>query len=186
MDAIGSEALRHWFMARSITHVAFLGGINVGGHRVTMDRLREEVESLGFTNVSTFIASGNVRFDAPPGAGHDQRIAETLETALSWPVPTFVRTAVELVHAVDLRPFGSVPEGHTHMVAFCRTEPDHAIEAASTEHEQFEVHGADVHWHLAGGLMSSALTLPKVAKLLGQPCTTRNMNSLRKWADSMR
>jgi uncharacterized protein (DUF1697 family) len=173
-------------MARSITHVALLGGINVGGHRVTMDRLRTEVEALGFTDVSTFIASGNVRFDAPPGAHHDEQIAAGLAAAFGWPVPTFVRTAAELVHAVDLRPFGTVPEGHTHMVAFCRTEPSHAIEAESTDHEQFEVHGADLHWHLAGGLMSSALTLPKVAKLLGQPCTTRNMNSLQKWADTLR
>jgi uncharacterized protein (DUF1697 family) len=173
-------------MARSITHVALLGGINVGGHRVAMDRLRTEMEALGFTGVSTFIASGNVRFDAPPTADHDDRIAAALHAAFGWPVPTFVRTARELVHAVDLRPFGALPDGHTHMVAFCRTEPSHAIEAASTDHEQFEVHGVDVHWHVAGGLMSSALTLPKLAKVLGQPCTTRNMNSLRKWADTMR
>jgi hypothetical protein len=34
--------------------------------------------------------------------------------------------------------------------------------------------------------MSSVLTLPKLARMLGQPCTTRNMNSLQKWADTMR
>jgi uncharacterized protein (DUF1697 family) len=173
-------------MARSVRHVAFLGGINVGGHRVTMDRLRAEVAALGFDEVTTFIASGNVCFSAPARADHDQLISAGLGAALGWPVPTFVRTASEVVTAVDLRPFGDVPEGHTHMVAFCRTEPDRAIEGLSTDHEQFQIHGHDVHWHLAGGLMSSALGLPKLAKTLGQPCTTRNMNSLRKLAEQLR
>ena len=44
------------------TYVALLRGINVGGRNVKMDRLREIFESLGFSNVETFIASGNVIF----------------------------------------------------------------------------------------------------------------------------
>ena len=80
-------------MARAIRHVAFLGGINVGGHRVTMERLRDEVTRLGFPDVSTFIASGNVMFSAPPRPDHDEHLAQGLEAALGWPVPTFVRTA---------------------------------------------------------------------------------------------
>ncbi|MCX6027691.1 MAG: DUF1697 domain-containing protein [Chloroflexi bacterium] len=47
-------------MPRSI---AFLRAINVGGHTVKMDRLRQIFESLGFSNVETFIASGNVVFE---------------------------------------------------------------------------------------------------------------------------
>ena len=61
-------------------------------------------------------------------------------------MPTFVRTAAEVVAAVDLLPFGKVPEGHTHMVVFCRTAPSPEMESLSTDHEQFQVHGADVHW----------------------------------------
>jgi uncharacterized protein (DUF1697 family) len=173
-------------MARSVRHVAFLGGINVGGHRVTMDRLRTEVAALGYDEVTTFIASGNVCFSAPARADHDHLISAGLAAALGWPVPTFVRTAAQVVAAVDVRPFGSIPDGHTHMVVFCHSEPDHTIESLSTDHEQFQVHGNDVHWHLAGGLMSSALTLPRLAKALGQPCTTRNMNSLAKLAEQLR
>jgi hypothetical protein len=45
-------------------YVAFLRAINVGGHVVKMDRLRTLFEGLGFANVSTFIASGNVVFDS--------------------------------------------------------------------------------------------------------------------------
>jgi len=43
-------------------YIAFLRAINVGGHTVKMDTLRALFESLGFLNVETFIASGNVLF----------------------------------------------------------------------------------------------------------------------------
>src|SRR6185369_8391120 len=45
-------------------YVAFLRAINVGGHVVKMDQLRALFEALGFANVETFIASGNVIFDS--------------------------------------------------------------------------------------------------------------------------
>ena len=45
-------------------YVAFLRAINVGGHVVKMDRLRNLFEALGFSGVRTFIASGNVLFDS--------------------------------------------------------------------------------------------------------------------------
>ena len=46
------------------THVALLRGINVGGVRVAMPALREVVASLGHTDVSTYIQTGNVLFTA--------------------------------------------------------------------------------------------------------------------------
>ena len=65
-------------------YVALLGGINVGGHRVKMTELRAVFEALGFQNVATFIASGNVLFDADStdalglAAQIEQRLAECL------------------------------------------------------------------------------------------------------------
>ena len=44
-----------------ITYVAFLLGINVGGHRkIKMSDLRTLFEKMGFSNVKTVLASGNV------------------------------------------------------------------------------------------------------------------------------
>ena len=45
--------------------IAFLCAINVGGHTVQMDRLRTLFSQLGFANVATYIASGNVIFETP-------------------------------------------------------------------------------------------------------------------------
>lgn len=165
--------------------VALLGGINVGGHRVTMERLRSEVAALGYTDVATFIASGNVLFTAPARGDHEGRLAAHLGERLGWPVPTFVRTAAEIVAAADARPFGVVPEGSTHIVAFCGTAPSTAIEATSTDVDRFVVHGREVHWLIAGKLMDSKVTLPKLAKLIG-PNTTRNITSLERLAELVR
>jgi uncharacterized protein (DUF1697 family) len=167
-------------------YVAFLGGVNVGGHRVTMERLRSEVTALGYTEVSTFIASGNVIFTAPKRADHDQQIAEHLGRQLGWPVPTWVRTAAEVVSAVDLRPYGAIADGDTHMVAFCAADVGHDIERLNGGRDRFTPHGNDLHWLIHGSLMDSAVTLKALAKELGQPCTTRNMKSLAKLADLLR
>lgn len=170
-------------------YVALLGGINVGGHRVAMERLRTEFEALGHSDVATFIASGNVMFTAPRRRDHESRIAAHLEAQLGWPVPTFVRTAAELVAAADLRPFGRTPDGHTHMVAFCRDAPDAdaatTIEASGTEVDRFEVHGREVHWLIHGTVMSSKVNSTRLGKLTG-PVTTRNITSLERLADLVR
>ena len=44
--------------------IAFLRALNVGGHVVKMDALKRHFERLGFADVETFIASGNVVFSA--------------------------------------------------------------------------------------------------------------------------
>ena len=165
--------------------VALLGGINVGGHRVTMDRLRTEVTALGFTDVATFIASGNVLFTGPARGNHEARIQEHLAEQLGWPVPTFVRTAAEVIAAGDLRPFGATPPGHTHMDAFCRAAPSLAVQDRSTDFDRFEVHGRELHWLIAGRLTESTITLTRLAKLIG-PNTTRNITSLERLATLVR
>ena len=47
------------------TYVAFLRGINVGGHhKVPMQELRDRLPELGFANIQTILNTGNIIFDA--------------------------------------------------------------------------------------------------------------------------
>ena len=63
------------------TYLVLLRGINVGGkNKLPMADLRAELERLGFENVSTYIASGNVLLDSKLGAA---KVAETIEVANS-------------------------------------------------------------------------------------------------------
>src|SRR5437660_1567039 len=88
-------------------YVSFLRGINLGGRRVKMDQLRALFEALKFSDVSTFIASGNVLFGAPSlDAGSlEGQIEHHLEQSLGYPVDTFLRTPSELAAIAAHRPY---------------------------------------------------------------------------------
>ncbi|MGY2131089.1 DUF1697 domain-containing protein [Hymenobacter sp. HD11105] len=90
-----------------MTYIAFLRGINVGGHRVTMEVLRRLFTEMDFTNVRTYIQTGNVFFDTAEDdrALLTSRIEQHLEQALGYAVPTFLRTPEELEHLLALNPF---------------------------------------------------------------------------------
>ena len=75
-------------------YVAFLRAISGGGHTVKMDYLRSLFESLGFSNVETFIASGNVIFDSTSKSTKalEKKIESYLLKTLGYEVVTlFVR-----------------------------------------------------------------------------------------------
>jgi uncharacterized protein (DUF1697 family) len=81
-------------------YVAFLRAINVGGRVVKMEALRGHFEALGFADVDTFIASGNVIFEsAAEQASVKTTIEAHLRSSLGFEVATFVRTIAE-VHEV--------------------------------------------------------------------------------------
>lgn len=88
---------------------ALLRGINIGPHkRIAMPALRAMVESLGHTDVETYLQSGNVVFTPAPGA--PKNLAAQLERAIGeesgHEVPVVVRTAKELARVVGSSPYG--------------------------------------------------------------------------------
>lgn len=162
------------------THVAFLRGINVGGHTVTNDRLAELVDELdGIVEVSTFLASGNVLLSADdPLAALEGRLAAHLEQGLGWSVPVFVRSAEHVVAISQGTPFRPNPAGGKVHVAF--------LDAALDAGEQETVRGfaldtdtvvfdeREMYWHLGtGSMMESGLGDPKLARWLGDRWTVR-------------
>src|SRR5215831_19657869 len=88
-------------------YVAFLRAINVGGRIVKMDELRRIFRAIGFENVETFIASGNVIFDSTSKETRslEQRIERELLKALGYEVFTFVRPTSELQRIADHKAF---------------------------------------------------------------------------------
>ncbi len=171
-------------------HIALLRGINVGGHRVKMDRLRELFEELGFSDVATFIASGNVVFESPStdaGALED-RIAAYLEAALGWGVATFIRSPAELRRVADRGPFGGEePRDHTHShyVVFLRDPPDRALRAAvgglESGMDRFGFGEREIHWLIGGKLTESPHFGGGIDRVLRHvPNTMRNVTTLRR------
>ena len=110
-------------------YVALLRGINVGGHRVTMERLRELFVELGFASVETFIASGNVFFQTPETdtLTLETRIEAHLKQALGYEVATFFRTPAELTTASAMCPF-TPSESDSLYVTFLKVPADQALQ----------------------------------------------------------
>ncbi len=90
--------------------IAFLHGINVGGHVVKMERLRQLFTELGLENVSSYINSGNIFFDSGESdrSWLAQRIEHHLNEALGYEVPVFLRTLDELKAILAQDPFRDI------------------------------------------------------------------------------
>ncbi|MGI9550249.1 MAG: DUF1697 domain-containing protein [Aurantibacter sp.] len=93
------------------SYVAFLRGINVGGHhKVPMADLRSEMEVLGFKNVLTLLNSGNVIFDSAVKKNEDleEVISGHLEKIFGFPVPTIIRKSKTICKLFETAPFRDV------------------------------------------------------------------------------
>ena len=174
--------------------VAFLRGINVGGHTVKMDRLKALFEALGFEEVSTFIASGNVVFatEEEPADREklERRIEAALKDALGYEVATFLRTDRELVQVAEHDAFSEQKQdGDNVYVLFLREEPDaatrKAVEGLSNEADVLRVHGREVYWlRRYGSLMDTTIGNKDFARALGPLAvnTNRNVNTVQRMA----
>ncbi len=173
-------------------YAAFLRAINVGGHTVKMDRLRALFGAMGFADVSTVIASGNVIFHARPGSAHqlERQIERQLRQALGYDVATFVRSAPELAALVRYEPFPRADldtPGITVSVVFFQTPPSddarRTLLSMRTPTDDFHVSEREAYW-LCRTRMSESMVFKKglLDKVIGIPGTSRNMNTVRKIA----
>ena len=168
-------------------YFAFLRGINVGGHRVKMDRLRELVEALGFEQVETFIASGNVIFSSPSRdlPATEERMARHLHEALGYEVTTFIRSQSELDSIAAFQPREPFSTDQSVYVIFLREVADvefrRSLEGLSTETDRFEFAGREAYWLIRGKLSESPLFGMDLSKVTGgAPTTMRNITTVRK------
>ena len=75
-------------------YVALLRGINVGGNnKVVMSELREQIAAEGFTNVRTYINSGNLLFEAGPDTPRED-VAQAIEDVLARHYDSPIRLAL--------------------------------------------------------------------------------------------
>lgn len=172
-------------------YVALLRAINVGGRVVKMDALRDHFGALGFTEVATVIASGNVLFTAF-GAGAtrpaalERAIARSLEDALGYAVGTFIRTPAQMAAAAAHEPFGALAAGDTRYVGFVSAPLDaagrRALAGFNTDVDDFAAHAGEVHWRCRVRSSDSAFNLKKFEKAIGQASTFRNVTTVRKLA----
>jgi uncharacterized protein (DUF1697 family) len=170
--------------------IAFLQAINVGGRTLTMWELSAQFEALGFSNVKTFLASGNVIFEAAShGAAALQRKIEVqLAKSLGYEVSAFVRTDAEVAAIARYRPF--TEHEMASAVAFNVALLAEPIDAAAARHvrelktdiDDFHVHGREVYWLCRKKQSESTFSNNAFEKALKLRTTFRGMNTIKKLA----
>lgn len=170
-------------------YIAFLRAINVGGRTVKMDRLRDLFEQLGYADVETFIASGNVIFQSPSEDTRalEQQIEAHLAASLGYQVATFVRSAAELADIAAYAPFPADEiENNALYVGFLQEAPgDEALgklAALRTPQDEFHVHGREMYWLCRTSISQSKVSGAQIERALGMPATLRNVTTVRKLA----
>ena len=167
------------------TYLVLLRGINVGGrNKVPMAELRTVLEGLGFSNVSTYIASGNVFLDADVGA---QKVASMIEAVLpkafrldSEVVNVAVLSRSQLEDVVEKRPkgFGDEPgKYHSDAIFLMGIDANDAMAVISPRD------GVDTVWPGEGVIYSQRLSAQRTKSRLNRIMTSplyRSM-TIRSW-----
>jgi uncharacterized protein (DUF1697 family) len=170
------------------TVIALLRGVNVGGHnKLPMAQLREIAVGAGFTDVRTYIQSGNLVASTvlePESAA--KVLADAIRVATGLTVPVIVRTAQQWSDLIAANPFPDAtdPGRHVHTIFLPApaTEVIRAFDATAFAPEEVVVTGSEVHLHLPDGMGRSKLAVavnrvPEVAA-----GTARNWNTVLKLA----
>ena len=161
--------------------VALLRAVNVGGTgKLPMNDLKRMCEKLGFTNVRTYIASGNVVFESRTS---EAAIRKALESALQKyagkPVGVLVRTGAELKKVLAGNPFQDKAPNRTVAIFLGERPPANALSAITgAVDEEVRLGSREIYVHYGDGMARSKLRIP--AATAG---TARNMNTVAKLAE---
>ncbi|NLV78357.1 MAG: DUF1697 domain-containing protein [Rhodococcus sp.] len=169
-------------------YVALLRGINVGGINIRMADLAAAFSGLGFREVRTVLASGNVLFTADD---EPDTLKATIEEALSarfgYDAYVFVVERTRIAEVVDEYPFDEVDGRHAYaiFVADDATADDLLSAAADLDPDVERVTAGDgvVYWQVvAGSTVGSRFGKRTGAARFKATTTTRNLRTLRKLA----
>ena len=169
-------------------YAAFLRGVNLGKRTVKSAELKLAFEALGYTNVKTLLASGNVLFDARPSKSVQQKIETGLEEKFGFRIRVVLRSLDELRAMVAADPYGGVTESEAqklHVLLFAEPiAPGVKIAGVKGDFDVPRISEREVHliaYRKPDGsyLASSLLDMDrKITK--GQLVTARNWNTILK------
>lgn len=161
-------------------YVALLRAVNVGGTgKLPMTELTAMCAAAGFTQVKTYIASGNVVFHS---ALDEAAVKASLEAKLhayaGKPVGVMIRTAAEMAEVLAANPFADEPPNRT-VAIFLDAPPPEMLHLTITHQrdERVEAGLREIYVTYPGGMADSKLRIKEA-----DGGTARNMNTVAKLA----
>lgn len=174
-------------------YVALLRAVNVGGYgKLAMADFRKLLEGLGFSNVETYIQSGNAVFDADgPAAKVGAAVTAGLEKLTGGRrVEVMLRTHDELSRVIGENPFAAeaAADGARVHVAFLAGRAGAGAEAAlqaivakyPARRDRFHLAGEHIYFHLPDGAAETKFSGKTLDRAVGVVGTGRNWNTVVK------
>jgi uncharacterized protein (DUF1697 family) len=169
-------------------YVALLRSVNVAGHgRLAMDELRASFETLGYSDVTTYIQTGNVLFTAASksetalASAIEQRLAEDFGDSPA----VLLRSVAELRRVGASSPYAKAgADKARHHVTFLATVPSkaalEALRLPPSGRDELVVDGKEIYVHTPDGYANTKYTGTFLERRLGVVSTTRNWNTVTK------
>jgi uncharacterized protein (DUF1697 family) len=165
-------------------YVAFLRGVNLGpNNKIPMPQLRAVAEDLGYTDVATYINSGNLIISSPKKAATIEReISKAIKDSFGRPIDVAVRTPAQLKKIVAENPY---PDGNPSQVtvAFLTKAPAKdardKVAAVAKDYEPFTFAGDQVYVNYSQGIGKSKLA-ERFSAIIGVSSTVRNIRTIEK------
>jgi uncharacterized protein (DUF1697 family) len=167
--------------------VVLLRGVNLAGrNRVSMPALREALGDADFTDIATYVQSGNVVLTSRKAA---ERVGRDVERLLAerfdLEIRVVVRTRAELAAVVHRDPFAKIAtDTKRYQVTFLesplRADVVRKLEGVATDRERVKHVGREVYaWH-PDGVGRSKLAVLLAGNGLGVTATARNWRTVTK------
>ena len=166
--------------------VALLRGVNVGGVTIKMADLAHVVRGVGYSDVKTVLASGNVLFTAPDGAAAAKSALEAaLRERFGYEAWVHVVTVDAIAELVAAYPYPRSAERHAYVVFVVKPEVRAELLAVVLDPEVEQAQAGDgvIYWTVPkGSTLDSALGRAQSKASYKPWLTTRNLNTLEKLA----
>lgn len=170
-------------------YAAFLRGINIGNKQVKMEQLREVLTKMGFENIKTVLASGNIVFETSETdiLQLTKNVEEKLATEFGFQISIILMSSVKLKNLVDTHPFASVKQdANTKLyVTFLKQSTKPSLKtpfhSPTKDFEIFDINQnaifSVVHLSQTTGTLD---LMDFLEKKFGEDLTTRNWNTIEK------
>jgi uncharacterized protein (DUF1697 family) len=164
-------------------YISILRGINVSGQKsIKMADLKTLYENLGFSNVKTYVQSGNVVFQLKAEKTEiiEQKIHSQIKAKYGFEVPVIVMTVEELKTIIDSNPLkGDLAKEEKFLhITFLGSMPENydeeAIFSKKAGHEEIIITNEAVYLYCPHGYGTSKLNNNFLENKLNVAATTRN------------
>jgi uncharacterized protein (DUF1697 family) len=168
-------------------YIAMLRGINIGPHkRMKMEKLRASCEGLGFSDVKTYIQSGNVIFKAPKlsPAALSKKLGECIVKDFGFSAEVISRSREEMKLIIDHNPFTkerAIDLSKLHVLFLSASASAAALKKVQTltlAPDRAHSSAQEIYFYFPNGVSGSSLWKHPIDGVLSLPVTMRNWTTV--------